>query len=112
MVHAASAAFVLELPDATEAACTRAPKLSGYFADTTLADNLEDQLALLGSSTGNVERVFHQIGRLVEILFSGVVETAKHGTGFHLLAHFDLEDHADRRIDLVLLAAAPGPHHG
>src|SRR5690349_7448320 len=36
MVHAASAAFVLELPDATEAACTRAPKSSSYFADTTL----------------------------------------------------------------------------
>src|SRR5690242_7881995 len=37
MVHAASAAFVLELPDATEAACTPAPKLSGYFLRTPIS---------------------------------------------------------------------------
>ena len=46
MVHAASAAFVSELQNAAEAACTGAPKQSRHFLDTTLASRWNEEKRL------------------------------------------------------------------
>src|SRR5919202_1801714 len=76
------------------------------------ADDLEYQLTFVRARAGDAEGVFDEVRGFVEVLFSGVIEPAKHGPRVDLFTGLHFEDHADGGVDRIFLPGTPRPHHG
>src|SRR6185437_500139 len=89
------------------------PTTPVYFAIAlrSLADDFENQFALLDGMLREFEGVFYQIGRFRQMLFAGVIDAAQDTAGLDLLSDFDFENHPDGRIDRIFLRIAPGADH-
>jgi hypothetical protein len=54
-----------------------------------LADDFEDEIALLDGLLGNAEGVFDEIGGFLEMFVAGVVDAAENTAGIDFLTDFD-----------------------
>src|SRR5450755_647133 len=76
------------------------------------AYHFQDQLALLRRRCRNAERILDLLGRLLYLLFAGIVQTAQHRAAFNFLPHLHFENHTYGGIDGVFLGVSSGPDHG
>src|ERR1700722_13046139 len=76
-----------------------------------LADDFQNQFAVFGPLRGNAEGVLDHVGGLFHMIFLGVIQPAETRARFHFLADLHFQNHAHRRIDIVLLARATRANH-
>src|SRR5437868_6694526 len=76
------------------------------------AHDFENQGALFRHRGGDAESAFHELRGLFHQVLARVVQAAQHAARIHFLPDLDLQDHAHRRIDGVVLILAARADHG